>query len=416
MDANIISGLVKKTTDKWAKQRRAEERTASAVARRRDVMTRAAGVTTKEAAYEVMEAAYMKASANNTLPAAARQIMYAARGSIQQRTGRMLSDQYFCQTLLPDFMTEHPGATANWDVVFDARGNFREPHSGEAVPLGTLQVRRYLQDVNLDRRPDSIPHFRLSMQYPTSGPPKRFGAILFVEKEGFMPLFDKVQIAARYDVAIMSTKGLSVTAARNLVDRLCGVYDVPLLILRDFDKAGFSIAGTLQNDTRRYEFRNVFRVIDLGLRLDDVEEYGLESETVSYRKTDPSHNLRLNGATKEEIAFLHRGQKRDTGHYGQRVELNAFTSDRLVEWVERKLNNAGVKKIIPDDNTLSAAFKRALKLHQIQQKIDEIAEEDDDTVVVPKDLSARIVARLRDERHIPWDAVVAQIAADEGGR
>jgi hypothetical protein len=54
-----------------------------------------------------------------------------------------------------------------------------------------------------------------------------------------MPLFDKVQLAERY--AIMSTKGMSVT----LVDTL----DVPLLVLHDFDKSGFSIAATLRRDT-----------------------------------------------------------------------------------------------------------------------------------------------------------------------
>ena len=39
-------------------------------------------------------------------------------------------------------------------------------------------------------------------------------------------------------------------AARHLVDRICDE-DVPLLVLHDFDKAGFTILGTLRNDTRR---------------------------------------------------------------------------------------------------------------------------------------------------------------------
>ena len=32
--------------------------------------------------------------------------------------------------------------------------------------------------------------------------------ILFIEKEGFMPLFEAVQLAERFDLAIMSTKGM----------------------------------------------------------------------------------------------------------------------------------------------------------------------------------------------------------------
>jgi hypothetical protein len=51
----------------------------------------------------------------------------------------------------------------------------------------------------------------------TSGPGGRYGALLFCEKEGFNELFREVQLAEHYDLAIMSTKGVSVTAARRLV-------------------------------------------------------------------------------------------------------------------------------------------------------------------------------------------------------
>lgn len=89
----------------------------------------------------------MKASANNTLPAKARQVMYAARGKIQDRTGKSLDDRYFTQTLLPDFMAENLSLTANWKVVFDARGHLIEPHTKRSVLLGTLEVESYLQNL-----------------------------------------------------------------------------------------------------------------------------------------------------------------------------------------------------------------------------------------------------------------------------
>ena len=105
----------------------------------------------------------------------------------------------------------------------------------------------------------------------------------------------------------MSTKGMSVVAARVLVDEMCSDYDIPLLLLHDFDKAGFSIAGTFQRDTRRYEFQNNIRIIDLGLSLADVEAMGLESEYQHHPKASKSAliaNLRENGASEEEIAFV----------------------------------------------------------------------------------------------------------------
>jgi hypothetical protein len=49
-----------------------------------------------------------------------------------------------------------------------------------------------------------------------------------------------------------------------LVETLCETHGVPLLLLHDFDKFGFSIAGTLQRATRRFSFRTNFKVIDLG--------------------------------------------------------------------------------------------------------------------------------------------------------
>ena len=193
--------------------------------------------------------------------------------------------------------------------------------------MGTIAVREYLQsvvahevtepEVNVD-----IP----GRKYPTRGPVHRFGAILFIEKEGFMPLLERVKLAERFDLALMSTKGVSNVASRYLVDSLCGEHDVPLLVLHDFDVDGLKILETLRESTQRYEYTNPFRVIDLGLRFADVKDCRLEAEAVGHsRRTDGM--LARYGASQEEMDFLD----------GQRVELNAFTSDAFVKWLEQKL-------------------------------------------------------------------------------
>jgi hypothetical protein len=151
MDSKAIIGAVQGVTAKWTKQRKAEERHAAARARRRDVMTYSRSITIKDAAYDAIPDAYMKASAGNTLPAKARQVMYAARGKIQDRTGKSLDDRYFTQTLLPDFMAENPELTASWKVVFDARGHLVEPHTRISIPLGTLEVESYLRSLGAPR-------------------------------------------------------------------------------------------------------------------------------------------------------------------------------------------------------------------------------------------------------------------------
>ncbi|HJT76547.1 MAG TPA: hypothetical protein VJ739_05030, partial [Gemmataceae bacterium] len=174
------------------------------------------------AAYRVMEQAYLHASDNGRLPANARQIMYAARPHVLELTGGRCwkHSSYFTQRLLPDFINAHPDLTCEWDVVYDARGRLHKPHTGRTVNLGTVQVRRYLGEWT-DGRPAAVPEgIALEGACPTAGPVNRYRFALFVEKEGFDALLQSARVAERYDLAIMSTKGMSVTAARQLVERL----------------------------------------------------------------------------------------------------------------------------------------------------------------------------------------------------
>jgi hypothetical protein len=361
-------------------------------------------VTVKQAAYEVIAAAYMKASANDTLPTKPRQIMYAARGKIQERTGKPLDDQYFCQTVLPDFIVENPEFTTGWKIVWDARGHLIEPHTDREVPLGTAEVRTYLRAACEPQWSDptaSLPSIA------TSGPSHRYGALLFVEKEGFNELFKAVKLAERFDIAILSTKGMSVTACRELVDDLCFRYQMPLFVLHDFDKSGFSIVGTLRRDTRRYTFQNRIEVIDLGLRLADVQAHGLEREAVKYCGSVESvrDNLCKNGASEEEIRVL----------LTHRVELNAFASDALVEWISTKLEEHGVRKVIPDAELLAEAYRREHQSRHLEEHFPELVERARrhvEDLEVPADLPDQVALRLQQEPALSWDTAVAHIARD----
>jgi hypothetical protein len=301
--ANDIIGAIRAGTSKWTKTRKTEERSPASRRYRYSRMTRERGVSLKEAAAEIMPEAYDKVSGNGSLPANARQIMYAARGHIQKMTGQELNSNYFTQTLLPNYVME-TGVT--WDVVYDARGHFNEPHAGHGFGIGTLEVRDYLKGFH---EPSITEAGVRQAKAEIFGPSGNFGAVLFVEKEGFAPLLRAARIADRFDLAIMSTKGMSVVAARALADEMCYEHDIPLLLLHDFDKSGFSIAGTLQRDTRRYEFRNSTTTIDLGLGLADVLEMELESEYQHHPKGNKvalMANLRENGASDEEIEFMFR--------------------------------------------------------------------------------------------------------------
>ena len=327
----------------------------------RNLVRPAVQISIADAAMAVMEEAYLKASDNGTLPAKARQIMYAARGKILELTGlKKFSDTYFTQTLLPDYLQNFPEETANWDVVYDARGNLTEPHTGRRVPLGTVQVRGYL---GLRANQPNRPQLQANGLYPTVGPRHRYKNVLFVEKEGFDELFEAVQLAERYDLAIMSTKGMSVVAARALLDNIAELVD-HVFVLHDFDVSGFSIFGTLGTDSRRYTFESDLSDVihDIGLRLGDAQAMGLEAETVEVKSREARREtLKRHGATAAEIGFLAPG---DEDQDCRRVELNAMTSRQLVDFVEAALADYRVDKLVPD-----GAVIRQHARHHLETKL-----------------------------------------------
>ena len=106
--AKTIADMLAKSTDRWAKQRKAEIRDANARSRRADRMSRRhRPMKQTEAADRLMHSAYMTASANGTLPANPRQIYYAARPEMLRLTElTSIDSNYFTQTLLIDFMRE----------------------------------------------------------------------------------------------------------------------------------------------------------------------------------------------------------------------------------------------------------------------------------------------------------------------
>ena len=400
--ASTIIGAVQNVTKEWARQRKSEERDRSRERHRYDRLVRDDRITIRDAAFSVMEEAYLKASDNGRLPARPRQIMYCARPEILALTEKdYLDDRYFTQTLLPDYVNEHP-ATDNWDIVWDARGHFAEPHTLNEIALGTLEVRDYLGLRAQSRDAVSVDK---NVLYPTLGPEHRFNTVLFIEKEGFGPLFVAEHLAERYDLAIMSTKGMSVTASRMLLDRLAARGVERILVLHDFDISGFSIFGTLGVSGRRYRFANRIRLIDIGLRLVDVEAIDLQSEPVAVSGWPKRMmTLRRHGATAAEIAFLK----------DERVELNAMTSPELIAFIEGKLKEHGVEKIVPQDAIIQAHARHLFEsefadaaVAKLRPKIQKQAA----AAELPADLRQQIEAGLVKVPTGAWDHALAAIVA-----
>jgi hypothetical protein len=136
----------------------------------------------------------------------------------------------------------------------------------------------------------------------------------------------------------------------------------------------------------------------------------LESESVSLGNTDRLkiiRRLRRNGAIEAEIEFLLTER---------RVELNAMTSPQLVAFVERKLREQGVKKIVPDQARLIEVYRgieRGRRLEQAVAKLDQIKMGED--FKPPADLEQRVRTMLDENPAMRWDAAIAVINARESG-
>ena len=158
-------------------------------------------------------------------------------------------------------------------------------------------------------------------------------------------------------------------------------------------------------------------MIDLGLRLDGVAAMGLESEDVVFPprlRKSPRQRLVRCGATKEECAFLVRS---DAAPYeGRRVELNAMASRQFLNFLERKLADHGVVKVVPGREVLAKAYRLAYRKAAAQKAIDDVmkavAGRDVD---VPENLARKVARRLGKEATESWDEAITKIAGEAFG-
>lgn len=194
------------------------------------------------------------------------------------------------------------------------------------------------------------------------------------------------------------------------MDELSAV-GVTILIVHDFDIAGLSIAHWLWHDNERYRFKHRPRVIDLGLRLDDVNKMGLQSEEHIHRQrkdpTDKFLDWYDDEVTEEEADFLRGAYSPYKRWVGKRVELNAMTSRQFINWLEKKFKQVGVKKVVPDKKTLAVAWQRAVAIAKAREIIEEVKEEQPP---VPMGLEKKVRDMLKRKPALSWDTALARIA------
>jgi hypothetical protein len=399
---NIKKGLTKGLAP-WTKRMIAEEKNPSTARFRESRLIQKRDMFLTEALEKLLPDSYMRVSDNGTLPAKARQLFYDIREQMAALTGKELEYTYFRGDMLKMYILNHPDL--DWDIVFDDRGRLTEPHTRLIVPLGTIDVRNYADNL---REPLFQEAGFAPAHISTYGPAGCFTHLMYAEKEGFDELWKRVRLAERFDIAIMSSKGMSVHAARQLAEALALEYNVPILPLHDLDRSGVIIDDTLEHDTKTYKFRHRPKVIDLGLTYDDFQELkklGVKSEYAgTYLGAIGDERLEKAGLKLDAIKFLK----------DRRVELNALTSRQLVNFVEGKLKALKIGKVIPNAQTLGKAYTLFAQGKRLQEAFEELQRGlAAAPVTIPYDITAKVTAILKEKSHLPWHEAVRLVVEPE---
>src|SRR5829696_7942117 len=339
----LIGDAIWSATKPLYKEAKRQERAARAS--RRIYYAPEPKVYIKDIVFEVLPQAITNAGANFS----ARDLYYATRALAYNHPewegDKTLNYNYFSQGLLTEYQDDHGFIAGLWR---DARGHLLEPHTGKSVALGTREIAAY-----------EFPEYT-------------FDKILYVEKEGELPKLHAAKLAERYDMAICSGKGQPTEAVRTLFQRAEGG-DYQLFVFHDADLDGYDIARVMTEETRRMPDYFV-DVVDIGLTVEDAVEMGLASEPFR-RKKDITWELRmrLSGVAKE---YLYQRNGYGGGISGYRFELNAILPDiRRVEYIERKLEENGVRgKVIPPDEAL-AERREAMYRAKVDGWVDEVIAE-----------------------------------------
>lgn len=248
----------------------------------------------------------------------ARQLFYALRPIVLEETGDELKIGNFT-TIITNYENEHGEIEG---MYREPRGSITHPHRRETITLGTLMVEEY-------ERPEWT-----------------FNKLVYIEKEGANEALKGAGWLERHDCAVMSSKGFSSRAARDLIDKLAE-HDEPVTVycVHDADSYGTMIYQTLQAETKARGARKI-QIVNLGLEPWEAVEMGLQVETFDEGKND---------RPVADYIYSRRGGGRWVEWLQtHRVELNAMTTPQLIGWLDEKMAEHGDGKLIPPADVLDA--------------------------------------------------------------
>jgi hypothetical protein len=157
----------------------------------------------------------------------------------------------------------------------------------------------------------------------------------------------------RHDCALMSSKGFTTRAARDLVDKLAD-HDEPATIfcVHDADAYGTMIYQTFQQETKARGARKI-QIVNLGLEPWEAIAERLEVETV------PQGDKRK--AVADYVRERKDGERWAEWLQTHRVELNAMTTPQFIDWLDGKMKEHGNGKLVPPPDVIKADLDKRIE-------------------------------------------------------
>lgn len=297
-----------------------------AVRKARSPSARAGSLSQKDVVLDNLDEAIAEVSGEEGYLFGERQLFYWLRPIVMEETGKELKIDNF-KKIITDYENE---IGHDIPLMFhEPRGSITHPHRDETITLGTLMVEQYER------------------------PGWTFNKLLYIEKEGAMEALKQNRWLERHDCAVMSSKGFSTRAARDLIDKLVE-HDEPVEVfcVHDADASGTMIFQTLQEETKARGARKI-TIINLGLEPWEAVVMGLEVETLEEKERD------------KPVADYVR-QRDDGGVWvdwlqTHRVELNAMTTPEFIDWLDAKMAAFGRGKLIPPEDVLEDELAQQIK-------------------------------------------------------
>jgi DNA topoisomerase VI subunit A len=307
----------------------------------------------KDLALENMDEAFNMASSGGKYSITARQMYYKLRELIGDDTWETEHTyNRFTQDWLTQWIDDNPQYEEK--VNFSDRGTFII--GGVSRGIGSVNVRNFIAGDNMKENRFTVDadininsNYDFDVRY-------RYDKVLYIEKTGFNEIFQVEGVQEKYNMLIVSGQGYASRSARQLL------YDLQqkglkIYCMHDLDVAGMTIFDSVgrANDKFKYDIE----IEDLGITPSDAARYNITPE-----KVKEADETRLEGFSAYHQVFF-----RNADGYSRRVELNAFTTEELLQIIDDKLRDKnGLPKI--EISKVMKAMEQNLKKYALFQLVE----------------------------------------------